>query len=687
MTNGDGTVPILSAARNPSLNAPNSLLRQFTVPVDLVGHGELPQNPNVRQAILCALRNSTVVQTQQCMDGTPQSPPASLATQEMTEDATQTAYYVRVTGSPSVVVTDSYGNSTNPISDTSESGLPNLTSHVGDGKSVFLTIPTDQTYTVTIKSESDAIAIELTKQIGDTVAQAVRYLNVSVPAGRSASLRLDPQAVGDLRYDSDGDGIFETLIQPTASVTGVAAQDIDPPNVAINEVPEVGGSLITITASDDGSGVKGTFYSLNGNNYQPYTDPFGVDPAKFPIVYSFADDNVANRSSLVTYQLSSAVTLQLDSSGYAANEADGIATIHVMRLGNASGVATVNYATSDGNGKQQRDYIFAAGTLSFAAGETSKSFTVLLINNSYVDGDRNVNITLSNPAGASLGTFSTAALTIHDDDVALSPINPTDDPSFFVREHYYDFLNRVPDPSGLAFWTNEIASCGTDQACIDLKRINVSAAFYLSIEFQGTGYLVERIYKAAYGDAQGTSTFNGAHQLAVPIVRLNEFLPDTQAIGQGVVVNQSGWEQVLENNKQAFTAEFVQRSRFTTAFPSSMTPDQFVDALNANAGNPLSSAERNQLVNDLTTGAKTRAQVLRAVAEDQDLSNAEFNRAFVLMQYFGYLRRNPNDPQDSDYTGYDFWLTKLNQFNGNFVNADMVKALIVSAEYRQRFGP
>jgi hypothetical protein len=74
-----------------------------------------------------------------------------------------------------------------------------------------------------------------------------------------------------------------------------------------------------------------------------------------------------------------------------------------------------------------------------------------------------------------------------------------------------------------------------------------------------------------------------------------------------------------------------------------MTPAQFVDTLNANAGNPLSPAERNQLVNDLSTNAKTRAQVLRAVAEDRDLVTAEFNRAFVLMQFFGYLRRNPND--------------------------------------------
>jgi hypothetical protein len=130
----------------------------------------------------------------------------------------------------------------------------------------------------------------------------------------------------------------------------------------------------------------------------------------------------------------------------------------------------------------------------------------------------------------------------------------------------------------------------------------------------------------------------------------------------------------------------VQRLRFNSAFPTSMTAAQLVDALNANAGNPLSASERNQLVNDLSTNAKTRAQVLRTIAEHPNLVTAESNRAFVLMQYFGYLRRNPNDPQDSDYTGYDFWLTKLNQFNGNFVNAEMVQAFITSTEYRQRFG-
>jgi len=78
---------------------------------------------------------------------------------------------------------------------------------------------------------------------------------------------------------------------------------------------------------------------------------------------------------------------------------------------------------------------------------------------------------------------------------------------------------------------------------------------------------------------------------------------------------------------------------------------------------------------------------VRQAAENVNLYNAEFNRAFVLMQYLGYLRRNPNDPQDTDYTGYDFWLTKLNQFNGNFIQAEMVKAFITSTEYRRRFGP
>jgi hypothetical protein len=391
------------------------------------------------------------------------------------------------------------------------------------------------------------------------------------------------------------------------------------------------------------------------------------------------------------------IVIQFSAETYTVNEGIASAIVPVNRTGDISAAATVDYATSDTSGanncnvishvaSSRCDYLTTIGTLHFAPNEVSKDISILIIDDAYAEGNENFTITLTNPSGATLGSTTTATTTINDNET-VNGTNPIDTASFFVRQHYLDFLNRQPDSSGLAFWTNEITSCGSNQSCIDVKRINVSAAFYLSIEFQGTGYLVERIYKVAYGDATRSSTFNGFHVFPVPIVRLNEFLPDTQEVGNGVIVGQSGWEQVLENNKQAFTTEFVQRSRFITAFPSTMTPAQFVDKLNANTGNPLSQTERNQLISDLSTNAKTRAQVLRAVAEDADLNNAEFNRAFVLMQYFGYLRRNPNDPQDTDYTGYDFWLTKLNQFNGNFQNAEMVKAFITSGEYRQRFGP
>jgi hypothetical protein len=390
-------------------------------------------------------------------------------------------------------------------------------------------------------------------------------------------------------------------------------------------------------------------------------------------------------------------TVQFSAAGFPVTEGTAGLSATVNRTGDTSGVSTVDFATSDGSGanncnvvngsaSSRCDYLTSLGRLTFLAGETSKNITIPIVNDSYAEGIETFTITLSNPSGASLGSQASATITITDNE-ATNGVNPIDVSSFFVRQHYLDFLNREPDTAGLNFWVNEIEGCTPKPQCTEVKRVHVSAAFFLSIEFQESGYLVERTYKTAYGDASGTSTFGGTHPIAVPIVRLNEFLLDTQAIGLGVVVNEPGWEQKLENNKQALFADFVQRSRFITEFPTSMTAVQFVDKLNLNAGNPLSTAERNQLVTDLSTAAKTRAQVLRAVAEDPDLNTAEFRRAFVLMQYFGYLRRNPNDPQDSDYTGFDFWFTKLNQFNGNFVDAEMVKAFILSGEYRQRFGP
>ena len=126
------------------------------------------------------------------------------------------------------------------------------------------------------------------------------------------------------------------------------------------------------------------------------------------------------------------------------------------------------------------------------------------------------------------------------------------------------------------------------------------------------------------------------------------------------------------------------------AYPLTMNPTQFVQKLDQTAGGVLSDVERDQLIDELTAATdvtQARGSVTRKVAEDADLRQRESNRAFVLMEYYGYLRRNPDDPQDTDFRGWEFWVNKLNEFNGNFVNADMVKSFLVAGEYRQRFGP
>jgi subtilisin-like proprotein convertase family protein len=483
------------------------------------------------------------------------------------------------------------------------------------------------------------------------------------------------------------------------------------------------GGDVTITVTRSGTGTGSVNYSTSNGTATTGADYvatsgtllFGSNETSKTFVVRILEDTVVEASESINLVLSNpsasftlgspaaatftiidndvaATTVRFNASSSSVTETLDATTkvnIVISRTGATSGSASVNYASSNGTANERSDYLATAGLLRFAPGEVSKTISVFVIDDRFGESAETFNITLSNPVGFALGTPSTHTVTIISNEVSNGS-NPVRDASFntdfYVRQHYLDFLNREPDSAGLAFWKNEINACGT-QACRDLRKINVSAAFFLSIEFQQTGYLVERLYKTAYGNATGISTLGGLHMISVPIVRLNEFVPDTQQISRGVVIGAPNADQLLESNKQVFLADFVQRSRFLTAYPTSMTPAQFVDKLNLNAGGVLSASERNQLVNELTTGARTRAQVLRAVAEDANLVATELNRAFVLVQFFGYLRRNPNDSPDSDYTGYDFWLRKLDQFNGNFVSAEMVKAFIVSGEYQLRFGP
>ena len=417
-------------------------------------------------------------------------------------------------------------------------------------------------------------------------------------------------------------------------------------------------------------------------------------------------NNEVGGYSLILSDNRSTNTVSFSGSSYTVNEApgasgigsegSGFVTVTVNRGGDVTGTALVNYALANGTADRRRDYQQSLGTLVFAPSEASKTFRVhvtddlfapgsMIGGNSIESASETINLQLSNPVGTTLGAQSTAVINVVNDDATLaqtSPVRwaPTFRTSFFVRQHYLDFLGREPDPDGMAFWSNIINQCA-DEPCREVNRVNVSAAFFLSIEFQETGYLAYRAYKAAYGDATSPNVPG-----TVPVVRHSEFLADSARLGDGVVVGVGDWRARLDANKAAYANEFVLTPRFLAFYPLTMTPEAFVDQLNTRSGGALSASERDALVTQLRNGQKSRGAVLLAVAEDSTLAQAEKSRAFVLMQYYGYMRRNPDDPQDVDFSGWKFWLDRLNGAGGDFTRAEMVKAFIRSIEYSERFG-
>lgn len=234
--------------------------------------------------------------------------------------------------------------------------------------------------------------------------------------------------------------------------------------------------------------------------------------------------------------------------------------------------------------------------------------------------------------------------------------NPIDNAEFFVAQHYLDFLNRVADPGGLAFWTGTITVCGSNIPCIEDKRVHATLAFFLSIEYQERGYFIHRYYKAGYGRRPLLSEF---------LTEMGKISPDFQT-------------PQMETDKTVYGREFVETQAFKAQYPFEMTFDQYVDTLFANAGVAPDPTTRANLINGLAAGSETRASVLRKVVDNETFRNAEFRPAFVEMCYFGYLRRDP------DTLGFNFWLQSLNNSNGDIYHA--AKAFIVSTEYRARFG-
>ena len=256
-----------------------------------------------------------------------------------------------------------------------------------------------------------------------------------------------------------------------------------------------------------------------------------------------------------------------------------------------------------------------------------------------------------------------------DEATACSNPNPIDCPDFFVRQHYRDFLEREPEPTGLAAWLSVLNNCPAgDLVCQHERRLITSAAFFGSLEFQLKGYFVFRLYRVAFAR----------------LPEYSEFSPDMRSVtGQTP-------EEVYAR-KGAFINNFVQRPEFVTLFNGLSNAD-YVAALlgryNLNSiitpdplqpdGTTKVTLTQSQLVSHLEAGALTRAQVLRAIADSDLVLHEEFNRAFVAMQYYGYLRRTP------ELTGYNSWLNYLNS-HPDF--REMVRGFVDSIEYRTRFGP
>ena len=390
-------------------------------------------------------------------------------------------------------------------------------------------------------------------------------------------------------------------------------------------------------------------------------------------------------------------TIQFSLSNYSVNKGDGHATITVNRTGDMSGSATVDYRTTDtdtftlncadpakhGSAYARCDYATTLGTLTFAAGEASKTFSIPIINDSYADGNETFSVVLSNPTGASLGSPATATVTIINNDTVngTNPMLLTNDAgiAFFVRQHYLDFLGREPEAGEP--WSAILRNCSnqfnTDPnspsaAC---DRITVSGAFFGSPEFKDKGIYLIDFYRVA---------FNRLPQYA-------EFSPDLASLAGSTAAEANA-------KRAAFANNFVLRTEFVNTY-AAMTNSTYVTTLMSHMGqynltsittpdpaNPDGTTKVTLTTNDLINrlngvgGTLTRAQVLRAIVQSDEVTlNFEAVNAFVASQYYGYLRRTP------DTSGFNSWVNYLGAHPSDF--RTMVNGFVNSIEYRLRFGP
>ncbi|MDX6611148.1 MAG: fibronectin-binding autotransporter adhesin [Blastocatellia bacterium] len=537
-----------------------------------------------------------------------------------------------------------------------------------------------------------------------------------------------------VKYDQAGDSNFNTATQVTESVTAQGAATTTSLSSSFN--PSAFGQSVTFTATvtstagtptgtvtfkDNGVAITGCSNKTLASG-QATCVASGLGAGNHPITADYSGDtNFATSTGTLSggQGVTPPPSIQFSSATYIKSESGPSTNITVTRTGDTSGASSVNFSTGNNsyvpcstiNGvtTQNCDFVISSGTLNFAAGQTSRSFPIIIIDDVFVEGDETLSLSFSSPLGAVLGSPSTATLTITDNDSVAPAANPLDDARYFVRTHYYDFLGRLPDDGGLDYWTNEITQCGSNTACINERRVAVSNAFFYEQEYQQTASFVFLLYRASFGNNQpfpNPDFFDSnlsalLHDEAKKLPRYLSFARDRAQVTGGTDLAQT--QLALANN-------FVQRPEFITRYPLSLsTAGQFVDAVLATIRNDSGAelvSQRDTLIGHFNTGG--RGLVMFHLANDywngcnrlpgsppapcvpvgygdavdnRAFIDAEYNRSFVYSQYSGYLRR------DGDIGGFLFWLTEVSKAPPRNVakQRGMVCSFITSEEYQRRF--
>jgi probable HAF family extracellular repeat protein len=322
-TPGDQTVPFTSLARPTrnglTLNAPNAQLYSFSSPGPFADkaydHVAFPNHPLAIGKVFQLLYRSslpvapqgTQLRAQQAIQSEPAMLPQAALPSDDSDPPSPTLPQVDLTidGAEAVTVSDAAGNSTAPIEGDLLGQVPGVDSYTVGPRIKRLLLSVGRPITVTFRTTEELLAVDILHLDGTTTTLGVHYQDLALPAGVTAMLALaEDGTLSKLRYDGNGDGSFETEVQPTVVATGPDAMDVFGPTITMTQSGSPAESQITLSAQDQGTGVAQIYYSLSGNAFLPYTAPLQLDLTQTSALYAFADDRAGNRSPLATFSFS-----------------------------------------------------------------------------------------------------------------------------------------------------------------------------------------------------------------------------------------------------------------------------------------------------------------------------------------------------------------------------------------------